>query len=293
MKNALIYYYNINVSSIHQKNDVYYFNVENNNYIFLKYDYNDELDDIYRLNKFLYQSNPCFYQIILNKNNEILTFIDNITYILLKFGEHSNSVSLNEIIKLNNTVMPLNKPKRDNWNKLWCDKVDYFEYQITQIGKKYPIIRESFNYYLGLSEMAIALYNNTPKDNLYLSLSHKRIIDLYNPLNIIVDFRVRDVCEYFKTKFFSSVNIDEELNLFLTNNNLTNNEKNLFISRMLFPTYYFDLYELIIEGKEDEICKKKIIVKANEYEKILKKIYFHFKINNNLYIEWFENFNLY
>ena len=54
-----------------------------------------------------------------------------------------------------------------------------------------------------------------------------------------------------------------------------------------------DLYELIIEGKEDENCIKKIIVKANEYEKILKKIYFHFKINNNLYIEWFENFNLY
>ena len=62
---------------------------------------------------------------------------------------------------------------------------------------------------------------------------------------------------------------------------------------MLFKKYYFDLYELIIEGKEDENCIKKIIVKANEYEKILKKIYFHFKINNNLYIEWFENFNLY
>ena len=57
---------------------------------------------------------------------------------------------------------------------------------------------------------------------------------------------------------------------------------------MLFPTYYFDLYEKVINNEIDESEIKKIIVKADSYEKILKQIYYHFK-NNQLNIEWLEH----
>ena len=46
---------------------------------------------------------------------------------------------------------------------MWIRKIDYFEYQISQFGKKYPIIRESFNYYVGLAENGISLLNKAMK----------------------------------------------------------------------------------------------------------------------------------
>ncbi|MDD6264141.1 MAG: hypothetical protein PUA97_03380, partial [bacterium] len=60
-------------------------------------------------------------------------------------------------------------------------------------------------------------------------------------------------------------------------------------ARMLYPTYYFDVYEDIIKGikKEEEI--KKITNKISDYEHILKKIYNHYK--NFIMItpiEWLE-----
>lgn len=35
---------------------------------------------------------------------------------------------------------------------MWVQKIDYFEYQVSQMGKKYPVIRESSIYYVGLAE---------------------------------------------------------------------------------------------------------------------------------------------
>ena len=36
---------------------------------------------------------------------------------------------------------------------------DYYEMQLEEVGIKYPILKQSFNYYLGLSEIAINLLN--------------------------------------------------------------------------------------------------------------------------------------
>ena len=41
---------------------------------------------------------------------------------------------------------------RTNWSKLWEDKVDYFEYQMGHLIKKYPILYNTIDYYLGISE---------------------------------------------------------------------------------------------------------------------------------------------
>ena len=221
----------------------------------------------------------------------MITVINEKKYILIKNNKIDDSITLNKIIDINNIKAQFINLKMPEWEELWCKKMDYFEYQISQIGKKYPLIRESFNYYLGLTELAISVLNNIPKKDLYFCLSHKRIEDIYNPLNLIIDYRVRDISEYFKKNFFNNKDIIEELNLFLFNNNLTNNEKKLFFVRMLFPSYYFDTYENIIINKISEETIKKITIKVDEYDKILNKIYLHLKINSNLQISWLENIN--
>ena len=292
MKNTINYYYNLNINNIHQKDKNYYFNINNNNYLLLKCDNIEELDDIYKLDSYLIQILPV-HKIILNINNQIITKINDNNYLLLQLYI-DNKVDLNKIIELNNINIPdyFSKLRRDNWSLLWTNKIDYLEYQLSQIGRKYPIIRDSFNYYIGLAENAIILVNNTDKRNIVLGLSHRRIssnfFDLYNPLNIVIDIRIRDVCEYFKYCFFDNIDISRELELFLNYNNLDINEGKLFLARMLFPTYYFDLYEKVINNEIDESEIKKIIVKADSYEKILKQIYYHFK-NNQLNIEWLEH----
>lgn len=292
MKNALNYYYNLNIDNIHQKNKNYYFKVNNLQYMLLEC-VNEEINDIYSLNVYLIRNYP-FYKIILNKDNKVITIINETNYILLEINNNIKELNLNEIIKINNiSIVNFNKLRRDNWYTLWTNKIDYFEYQINQIGKKYPIIRESFNYYIGLAETAISLIKSINNEGMYLSLSHKRInnaFDLYNPLNLIIDVRIRDICEYFKFCFFENKNVFKELELFLNYNKLSYNESVYFLARMLFPTYYFDLYEKIIanEVKEEEI--KKIISKVDKYEKLLKYIYLNFK-NNNLYIDWLEKIN--
>ena len=291
MKNFINYYYNLNIFNIHQRGKDYYFKINEDIYSFVLIKDIGEMDDIFKLNQYLNQSNNFFHKIILNNDNQIITKINGKNYVLLKLGSIVNDIEIDKIIEINNINVSFNKLHRTNWEEMWVKKLDYFEYQISQIGKKYPLIRESFNYYLGLGELAISIFNNTKKNFLYLSLSHKRINELYNPLNLIIDFRIRDIAEYFKFKFFENKFDETELNLFLFNNNLTDNEKSIFFARMLFPTYYFDLYEKVISNEIKEENLKKIITRANEYERILHKIYIQFKPDNNLQIDWLDNIN--
>lgn len=292
MKNTINYYYNLNINTIHQKEKNYYFKVDNKNYLLLKCSNIEELDDIYRLNMYLSQILPV-HRIVLNVNNEVITKINDSNYLLLELFSNNNKINLNNIIELSNIRIPfsVDKLKRNDWYNLWVKKIDYFEYQLSQIGKKYPLIRESFNYYIGLAENAIILVNNIDFNNIPLGLSHRRItnmsFNLYNPLNIVIDARIRDVCEYFKFCFFNNIDISMELELFLSYNSFNIDEAKLFLARMFFPTYYFDLYEKIIDNEIDESEIKKVIIKADNYEKILKQVYYHFK-NNQINIEWLE-----
>ncbi len=292
MKNTINYYYNLNINTIHQKEKNYYFKVDNKNYLLLKCSNIEELDDIYRLNMYLSQILPV-HRIVLNVNNEVITKINDSNYLLLELFSNNNKINLNNIIELSNIRIPfsVDKLRRNDWYNLWIKKIDYFEYQLSQIGKKYPLIRESFNYYIGLAENAIILVNNIDFNNIPLGLSHRRItnmsFNLYNPLNIVIDARIRDVCEYFKFCFFNNIDISMELELFLSYNSFNIDEAKLFLARMFFPTYYFDLYEKIIDNEIDESEIKKVIIKADNYEKILKQVYYHFK-NNQINIEWLE-----
>jgi hypothetical protein len=112
-----------------------------------------------------------------------------------------------------------------------------------------------------------------------LTLSHKRIkandtaFDLYNPLSFVIDYQVRDLSEYIKAQFFSGVDVWPELEEYFKNYDLSIFSKRLLYARLLFPSYFFDVYESIVEGrlKEDDILP--IVDKAVQYEDFLIELH--------------------
>lgn len=286
MNNFIKFFYNMKVTNTNFINNYYEFNHNNNYYrlYILNEEYNIyNYNNIYTINKELI-NNTLMSEIILNKDKNIITTYHNINYILLKINCNINkNITLEEIDYLSKVKIVNNN--KSNWGLLWSKKIDYLEELISENGKKYPQVVNSFNYFIGLSENAISYYNNIDIDNnMMYYISHKvlrptdKVDSLYNPLNIIYDYRVRDVAEYIKNSFWKdNHNIYNELNNYLYKNNLSLNEVKLLISRVLFPSFYFDLYEDIFNYNKDEKILNNIISRIDEYEEYLNSIIIYFK----------------
>ena len=151
---------------------------------------------------------------------------------------------------------------------------------------------------MGLAENAISYYNDIviPKNYKYV-VSHKKIkIDdtalvLYNPLNIILDYQVRDIAEYIKNAFFlNNNNILHELDNYLSINQLSLTDIKLLIARILYPSFYFEMYEdILIDGKNEKIITA-ILDKLPSYEKYLANIISYFRRYYDIAeVPWLEN----
>ena len=281
MKNVLSYYYNLSSESIRLNGENYYFEVNNENYVF--YLYNGEIQDlnkVYNIYIKVIQMGIYTHQIILNKEHNIATQYNNKQYILLKlYHDLSRKVDIQDILYFGNVTCQFENI--NNWKQLWSNKIDYFEYQISQIGKKYPLIRESFSYYVGIVENGISLLNN--RMEITCSIAHKRIekgynlFDFYNPLNYTIDTKVRDASEFFKNKMLEQEDVFFEIKEYLEKSNITEVEAYYFFVRMFYPTFYFDCYEKIIHQELEEYKIKEVIEITPRYEKLLKELYQYLK----------------
>ena len=226
---------------------------------------------------------------ILNKFGKLITNIYETNYILLKpIGDIYEEYDIKNIINLNNRlILTPNKSNlyRNSWPKLWSDKIDYFEYQIHELGKDKELILDSFSYYIGLGENAISYVNNTntkyQKTSLdRITLSHRRIkypnykLNYLNPLSFIFDLEVRDIAEYIKSAFFEGENALSYLKEALKINRFTIYSLELLYARLIYPSYYFDIYENIMSNKEEEEKLIPIIEKADEYVDFLRDAYY-------------------
>jgi len=303
MKNAIKYYYNLEPIDIHFKNNNYFFNIEKQYYVLYFCVFEDkEIEKINNLHNELLQYNIYTHQIIVNILESITTIIDGKKYVLMKmYNQMLDKINLEMLVNFNEQTayisMDNNKMK---WKSLWEQKIDYFEYQINQIGKKFLLIRKSFSYFVGMTENAIQLLVNFNNDS-KLSIGHRRInrdsttFDLYNPFNFIIDYKIRDICEYFKYSFIKKEDVYDNIVKYITNVNLTNDECYLFLIRMLFPSFYFDYYEGVMdkyfnENIIDEHILMDIDKVAERYEILLKKIYLFLKRYISMpKIEWLED----
>lgn len=182
----------------------------------------------------------------------------------------------------NNIVIPnsVNKIIRSNWVYLWSRKIDNIEYQIKHLENKYHLISNSINYYIGLAENACFYVSSIFKEkegnhDENLVISHIRILetDFNNPLNIIVDYQARDTSEYLKYLFLKNKYNYDDIKRFLIQLSLSDFEYKLVYGRLLFPTFYFDTYDKIINEEIDEGKILEIIKRTEEYEDYISNIY--------------------
>ena len=304
MKETINYYYNLNPNKINKIFDYYYFYLNNELYYFTIYKKKKEdIESIYEFNKKMLNNNILVNEIINNKTNTIITYVNKIPYILTKIYININKpITLPEINYISNINIPYpNNLMRSNWAILWSNKIDYLEYHHEQNYQKYTLLSSSFDYFIGLSENAISYLNNTiknltPENSDIGVTSHDKIeIDdtiysLYNPTNIIIDHKARDLAEYIKISFFNdNFNIFEELDEYVKHNYFSFYGLNLLIARILYTSFYFEKYDQIINNEENESSILKITSRINEYEKYLNDIfnYFH-KYYNIKDINWLK-----
>lgn len=283
MKNKIEYYYDIMNINIHEKHGDYYFIYNNKQYMFFVCNRDiKELEAIYVLQHNLTK----YHKIILNRNKNVVTIINNKNYLLIEIHDYNEStITIKDIIeayKINNqreiTIL-----YRNDWYTLWIKKVDYILYQRKHLSKQYLILDEVLDYFLGLAENAISYINDTnskaKKDERdELVVSHRRLSsiyknDYYNIKDIIIDHPTRDITEYLKYLFYTGEFNYNSIDQIINSLDLSNYGFRLLFGRMLFPTNFLDLYERIINSKYKEDNIKYLIAKIYDYEKYLKLIY--------------------
>lgn len=282
MKNTILYYYGLVNINITMYKDRAFIKNKDDVYIFQKIYNTKEVMQQYELTKSINE----YYKFIFNKDKNLITPYNTEQYVLLKIN--FNKVDL--MFKIFNPIVASKQDLYTPWINLWIQKCDFIEYQIVHISGKYKVIDESIDYFIGMLENAIAylnynLSNNTPK----LYLQHKRMNekDFYNPLNIKVDTKERDLAEYLKLSFYhEQYNINDAINM-LKKIKFSRDEKIRLVARLLYPSYYFDLYEKLINNEDNEEKIKKVVLKTTEYEQFLKQIFDILNTTNDLpYIHW-------
>ena len=294
------YYYNLYPLNIYEYDDRYIFDFNDEKYYFILYDREiDELNSIIELNKEMITNGSLVHEIVFNRFNKSLTLYNNKDYILLRvFINDTKKLDINDIMfMLNEVKIEFDKNNilnRINWSNLWEFKIDYFEYQITHILKKYPILYNTIDYYIGLGENAIQYFKGIVpiyNGNVEIGVCHKRInenstlFDLYNPLNLIIDYKVRDLSEYIKSIFFNTDNINIIINKVTTKYYFDKFNASLLVSRLLFPSYYFDMFEDIVYKSVNEGSVKNITKKSSMYENLIGYLIKKFNIQS---IGWID-----
>ena len=263
--------YLINIDEYFYKNN-YIFYKNRNNYYFISEVKNKK--NLYKL--YYYFINGYFYKIIFNKKGKFISTYQNKDYILLKYIKYN--FKLEDLIYKNKLALS-NKKKLLTWRNIWIDRSNYIEEKYQKIINKYNIIDESIDYFYGLLEAAIYLLRDYQKYYDYLYLQHILInyFDYFNPCNIKLDVKERDFSNYLKYLFFSNKYKDIYIDKIIIKN-LDNYNFNLILARLIYPDYYFNLLDELIDNNYifnnnifDEI--KNIILLVDDYELYISNIY--------------------
>lgn len=287
MKNAINYYYNFNIDYLHFYHQKHFFKFLYNDYVLIPYNRSEEeVMPLYELNSEVLRLDSNYHRIILNKDKNPVTIIDNNPYILLQIRNIKNrELDLDDIYSLPISQKAKNVLNRFVWAYLWAKKIDYIEYQIEHFEMEFPILTENIWYFIGLGENAISYVQDTlreeiPTEQDKLVISHRRVtanytlFDYYNPLTLIIDHQTRDIAEFLKSYFWSGKYDMQKIEDYFERTSFSNYGYRLLLGRLLFPSFYFDVYEKVIDHQMDE---KEIVLingRIKEYEEYINNIYF-------------------
>ena len=277
MENYILYYYNLNIKNVVKLDNCYYFTSDSDTFYFCKTEYGEK--ELEKLNENV-RVNPKYHLMIRNRFYKFLSSYEDSSYVLVRINTLLNDYVLFDDLLYGNKIR-MDKPMVE-WPRIWQAKIDYMEKQMKELGVGKEVLIHSFSYYIGLGENAISYYNYNKPVSKNISMCHFRMnnpilpVNYYHPLSLILDYDVRDYAEYFKVSFFNEMLDMKEVKI------RNYNDMILFYSRMLYPTYYFDLFERSIT---DNVLEKRImdvITKSDKYEMLLKDIYYEIRKKYNI-----------
>ena len=186
----------------------------------------------------------------------------------------------------------INYLDKSNWSYNWSNKIDFIEYQFNQFKNKYKIVDNSIDYFIGIWENGISYFNDNFNFNKEKVITHKRVttdmdlLSFLNPFNFVIDYIERDIGDYLKSYAFNNNYWSGTINNFLKG--FDKESIILIISRMLFPSYYFDVYENIIIEKESEKNLDEVLSKKDNVLKIIAFIFKNYEYYNIPSISWIK-----
>lgn len=293
MKNTIMYNYNIVPENLQEVGECYAFYVDYNRYFFMKV--GRPFEDISNIDSITKEHPNKFHMIIPNLKGSLLTEVEKDEYTLLKvFGPEHIEIDLDDILRerifYEKSYSSLD---RTNWSLLWSEKVDYLEYQVSELATSHKIVKSSFSYYVGLAENAIEYFNLLNPNTAKVTISHRRISEnmdtfhFYNPLELVLDYQVRDVASFLKVKFFMGEDVQKDIEKIIEISGFSSLEYNLLFCRLLYPSYYFDELMGILEKNESDEKLLKYIEKTAKYEQFLKSTFHRFeKISSMIKVDW-------
>ena len=278
MENIINYYYGIRIKKV--DNDIIY-DVEDNVFYIKKIEPSkkDRLVYIDSLITGISNNNFYCYRFLRNKYNELFTVVKDDIYIVISLDENYNKeLDLTSMIEFyDKSSLLINGLKAVNWDLLWESKLNnlYQKISINQSSNK--SIAPLFYYYAGITENAICYLKKNMKtdfQNCRLSFNHYRInypvryVDFYNPINLYVDFNIRDISEYIKSVFYSGASYEVELEYFLKVKKIGLHEATLLYSRIIFPSHFIDTFL-----KDTNKKNYHAFYKTKDYESFLLNTY--------------------
>ena len=247
MKSIIEYEYRIEIDEIRKYEDRYYIRNKDNTYILEKTIKNEEMLNLINQSKL-------FYTVMHNNKGNLSILYNSEKYILYRIENDTNQEQ---------DLYIEEKPQKD-WGKLWSIKVDKIRKEMLNHRTS-----ESIDYYIGLAENAIMLWNKIDKNNLKYKICRIRMNNdvLKNPNNAIIDIIERDAAENIKYLFFyENTNVETITEKY----NKDGLDMGTIYCRLLFPTYFFDQIEdYLIKGKINSRQINKIIDKQRKYEEYL------------------------
>lgn len=273
MRDFIKFNYNLDFEKIDIFEDGFYFECNNKTYLICEI-FRDE-EEFNNLVNLLIAKNVKYHLLVLNKDGNYISEFDGKKIVVLECV--TDKYIITEYENTNVIVTSQN-----NWGMFWEERI--FNYETKKKELLIPKdVKYFLDYYLGLTEAAIVNYNNVKDsgEEARFMLQHNKIsfpitsFSFYNPVNYLLDYCVRDLAEYVKSKFFyDSITVDDVITI-INKNSFTLAELNMFLVRLIYPSYFFN----IVDDKEFESSSDlfNIIKKSSRFENFLKELIINLK----------------
>ena len=271
MKEFIEYNYDLRCDDLAILNNLLYFKHLDKFYIISNFN-RDEVEFEKVLN-YLISNNLKSLKVVMNKNGSYISEFNGKKYVVME------SDCENEIIDFPICIGGLIN-ENNYWNEIWENRVVQLEKHKSELSLNKDIFY-ILNYYIGLIEICIYNYNLLIKkygQKNGLSIQHNRIefpiysFSYYNPVNYLFDFEFRDFAEYLKMRFFySDFSTDEAISV-IDNYNFDNFSINMFFVRLIYPTYFLELYDMQNKNNVYSDLFYDLLKKSSQYENFILKL---------------------